>query len=349
LASLSSLSGSFERALGLASQAVLRPRFDPKEWERVQRLTVAAREQEADDPGELARKIGLRLFFGLAHPYGLPVSGTPETVRRLALSDLRAAHALVVRPENAALFVAGNLPEAEVRRALERAFGGWRSAGAPPAGPVSYPAPENDKLRVVIVDRPGAVQTVVRFVMPAPPYDDPARERLLSLGTVLGGSFTSRLNANLREAKGYTYGASASYSLAPAVGYLIAGADVRADVTGASLREFLEEFRKIRAGDVSEAEATKAASTRRQEAIESVSSLGGLIAVAADLYVSGRPFSGLAEDLRILSALRAADLNGTANSGIPLERGLLVLVGDKKTILPQLQGLGLPEPVEVKG
>jgi len=348
-ASLSVLSTNFERGLQLYADALLRPRFDAKEFERIQRLTVAGLEQEDDDPATVARKVALREYFGASHPYGRPVSGNEQTVTAIRPEDLKAFHAAAFQPQNATIFVAGSLPEAQVRASLEKALGAWRGGGTPLANPaVPAPAPKNDQLRVVLVDRPGAVQTMVRFILPAPSYADPRREALRSISTILGGTFTSRLNANLREAKGYSYGAGFGAVLEPSVGYLGATAGVRSDVTGPSITEFLAEFKKIRTGDITDEEAGKAASSRRADIVASLGSLQGLLSTAIGYEMVGRPFTAVAEDLRTLGSLKAADLNKLANEGVPVERGVLVLVGDKATILKQLEGLGLPTPVEVK-
>ncbi len=342
-ATMSVLSTKFDQGLTLFADALLRPRFDAEAFERVQRLTIANLEQENDDPSTVAIKTSFREYFGPTHPYGTPVSGTPETVKRITPDDLRAQHAMLFQPQNTTLLVAGSLDEAAVRASLERALGKWQGTRMPVQKP-AYPEPANKNLRVVIVDRPGAVQTVVRFVLPAPAYGDPNREGLASLGTLLGGGFTSRLNQNLREAKGYTYGAGARYIFAPNLGYAVATSSVRSDVTGPSIQEFLNEFKRLSSGDVTDPEAGKAAATRRSDVVESMGSLTGLLSVAAGYELNNRPFSALAEDLRAAQALTSANLNQLAKSALPLERGLLVLVGDRATILKQLEGLGLPKP-----
>jgi predicted Zn-dependent peptidase len=246
------------------------------------------------------------------------------------------------------MFAAGSLPPNEVKSLLDKEFAAWQPSGAP-AQNQTLPEPANKGLRVLIVDRPGSVQTVIRFVFPGVPYGNPNRLALQALGTVLGGTFTSRLNANLREDKGYTYGASAREIFDPALGYLSAASSVRADVTGASLREFLTEFEKLRTGDVQEAEALKARLSVRTDTISAMESLGGLIGVAQSLYVRGGTMADLTHDLASMGSLNAASLNPLANGAINLEKAVLVLVGDKEQILKQMEGLKLPKPEVVPG
>ena len=165
---------------------------------------------------------------------------------------------------------------------------------------------------------------------------------------MLGGSFTSRLNQNLREDEGYTYGAGSSFAMDPNVGYFIAAAQVRADVTGASVEQFLAEFDRIATGDISAAEVSKAAATIRLEQVNSLESIQGLVAEAMALKTVHRPFTALTQDEKALSAISPNQLNALAKTAIDYKHGVLVLVGDKTTVLPQLKGLGLPDPVEVK-
>jgi predicted Zn-dependent peptidase len=261
---------------------------------------------------------------------------------------LKSEYARIYQPSNATLFAAGSLTSAAAKAALDRTVGAWK--GSKPGDVIhgKYAPPVNRSLRVVIVNKPGAVQTVVRFVFPATDASDPNRLKLSALSLILGGSFTSRLNQNLREDKGYTYGAGSRFDLESGIGFLVASADVRADVTGASLREFLKEFAKIRTRDVSDAEVAKADSTMRTETIQSLTGLEGIVNKAISLYSLDMPFSSISSDLLSIAAIKATDVNRLASESIPLERALLVLVGDKDQILKQLDGLGLPAPEEVK-
>jgi zinc protease len=271
-----------------------------------------------------------------------------ESIEALTLEDVGAAFAGIYRPEQARIFIAGDLETKEVKRLLESAFGSWAApATASALTSASYPQPANDKLRVVIVDKPGAVQTVVRFVMPGSTYADPNRNGLLSLNTILGGSFTSRLNRNLREEKGYTYGARSAFRMAPSCGSFEAYASVRADVTGPAIAEFLKEFAAIRASDISADEAVKARSTRRSRLIQSLEGLNGLLNSAIELSVNDRPFTDLARDLAAIDEVDAGAMNRLAHDAVPLERGLLVLVGDEKLIREHLGEVELPAAVSL--
>ncbi len=345
---LSALASKFDAALSLYADAILRPRFDEKEWERVKKLHIESLQRAKDQPTMVAAKVGARVLFGDAHPYSRSVSGSIEAAGKLTLDDIRLFHRQLFRPEKATILIAGDLTTQQAKEKMERVFGKWTAtSGVAALAEPNYPAPENDSLKVVIVDRPDAVQTVIRFVMPAPSYGDPARPKLELMNTILGGSFTSRLNQNLREQHGYTYGARSGYTMSPRVGYFTASSSVRSDVTGASIEEFLKEFRAIRSGDITAEETGKARTNHRMDLMQSFEGLNGTLFAAITLVRNNRPFSQLGDDLRLVSQIDEGALNRLAYNAVPLEKAVLVLVGDKETILKQLDGLDLPQPVEM--
>jgi predicted Zn-dependent peptidase len=263
------------------------------------------------------------------------------------LEEAKGLYARYYGPGNASLFIAGDVTKDEARALLEKAFGGWE--GAPSFEKVSAPVPldpENRALRLVLVDVPGAVQTDIRFVMPGPLAGDSDRVRYDLLNGVLGGGFTSRLNQNLREEKGLTYGAGSSFNRSVAAGYFWASSDVHAEATGTAVREFLAEFDRIRKGDITEEEAKKARETLRMETVGSFEGLGGLLRAAEGCVANGLPFSSIGDDLAAMASLGAPDLNALAPKAIPMERALLLLLGDKGVIEKQLEGLPLPKPEE---
>jgi predicted Zn-dependent peptidase len=135
--------------------------------------------------------------------------------------------------------------------------------------------------------------------------------------------------------------------MSPRIGYFTAGCDVQAEHTGEALAEFLKEFKKIRAGDVSDQEANKARETNRMDLIQSFEGLSGVLAQAALLEHNGLPFSKLGDDLAAISKLQSGDLNHLAGSAVPLEQALLVLVGKKSLIEEQIKKLPFPTPTEL--
>ncbi len=333
-------------ALGLFETALRAPRFEEAEWARVQAQRLAALRQVQDDPVDLARRVGARAFFGPGHPYALPGDGLPETVGRLAASDLRGFWRAAYRPAGATLLVAGDIRRADLERLLAGSLGRWQGLAAPALAVPAVPEPP-PRHRLLLVDRPGSPQTVVRFVLPGPTYPDPDRVPLEVLNALFGGDFTSRLNLNLRERHGYTYSVGSGFQMLKRDGCFIATGSVQTEVTGKALQEFLAEFGAIRKGGIRPEELPPALSALKAAPVQAFQTLEGALQAYLPLAVYGRPPQALREDLRRLDAVEAGALDLLAERRLRLEEGILVLVGDREKILPQLEGLGLPEPETV--
>ena len=341
-AGLTVLERNLDKALPLFVDALTKPRFDAAELDRAKRQRLAALAQEAETPGQLANKVAREAYFGRDTPLGRPVNGTAATVATLTKSDVEDAYRRSLGPAASELFVAGGLSPEAMRASLDKALGAW-TGGATAAPLAALPTVAVKPLRVLIVDRPGAVQTNVRFLFPAPALGDASEPAVQSAAVALGGSFTSRLNQNLREKNGYTYGAGSGYSALPGVGYVRVSADVRADATGPALVEFLKEFKRLRGGDLSSEEVGKSAQLQRAQAVESLGTLGGLLGQASGYATNGQTLTQLGKDLDALSALDAAGVNGKATVALQSDQGVLVLVGDRATIEKALIQAGLPK------
>lgn len=346
---LSSLVRNIGPAMDLLADVVLRPTLGEPDFARIKNQALDALRQESDRPTSVGLRVGRELLYGKDSPWGTPASGSEESVTQLRRADVVSLHQQWFHPARAAFVVAGDLSAAEARELLSIRFAKWTGAtqAAKSALPADVYAPAPEGLRVALVDRPGAVQTAVGFMLPGIVRTDESNVRYRMLSTILGGSFTSRLNTNLREDKGYTYGASCRYDLPLHAPMFLVFSSVRADVTGPALKEFLFEIEKIRTGDVSEAEVLKARSTLRTAAVESIQSLSDLVSATLAKQETHEGLDAIQRELNAMMKVTAADLNAAARTAIPLEKGVLVLVGDAATILPQLEGLGLPEPIRL--
>ena len=344
---LTVLARNLGKALPLFADAVIRPRFDKTEIDRAKRVRLAEIQEEANNPSRVASKVAREAYFE-GNLLGRPVAGTPQTVPGIERADIQREYRRILGPASSMLFVAGDVPLDVLKADLEKSLGGWK--GTANSATMAQFAPVAPKpLRVLVVDRPGAVQTNVRFIFPAPPLGDANRAATEAATTALGGSFTSRLNQNLREDKGYTYGANSSYSPLAGIGYVRVSADVRSDATGPALVEFLKEFARLRGGDVSPEEVGKAAQLDRAATIESLSTLGGLLLQAGSYATDGQTLAKLGEDLAAMAALDAGKVNGAAKTALQSDQGVLVLVGDGATIEKALAQAGLPQGERVKG
>ncbi|MAE76997.1 MAG: peptidase M16 [Planctomycetes bacterium] len=341
------LSAAIDKTVPLLADAVLRPRFADKDWQRVRGLHLQWVKRAEDNAESVAFRVASRAFFGDDHPLSRPSVGTATTVTKLTKADVLSRYGAVIRPDNAVFFVAGDLTVHRARALLEASFGSWQVAAAAPPPAATVPPAPRAGVRVFLVDRPGVVQTVVRFMMPGPRYSDPARQTYHALNTILGGSFTSRLNQNIREKHGFSYGARSRFTMWPTTGVYSASASVQAKHTGASVREFLAEFRRIIGGDVTPQEAAKARATNRQSLVSSLEGAAGIIATAVTLELNDLDISAVGGAMQAISTLHASAINTLAKTAVPLDHATLVLVGDKKAIVDQLEGLGLPAPVQL--
>lgn len=348
--SLTVVKRNFARATKLAADAVGKPRMAASDWDRVKRLHLDDLRQQDEEPTIVAARVADAALFGAGNPYGVPVSGTIPSVERLTLEDVKKAHASLFRPELATIFISGDVTAQEAKAILDEAFGSAPRGNVPTTTRPDLSAKPGSSLRVFIVDRPEAVQTVIRFAAPGPKFGDPGRARYQLLSTALGGSFSSRLNLNLRERNNFTYGARSAFAMAPCAGSFSARASVKADTTGAALKEFFAEFDRLRAGpagDITDSEATKVRETLRAETIQTFAGVGGVLGAAAELSLNDLPFDTIAKDLATIAKVTAPELNAMSKAAIPIDQGVLVLVGDKKLILEQIKELKLPSPVEV--
>jgi zinc protease len=348
--SMTVLKRNMDKGLALFGDAVRRPRFDQDDWERVKRLTIDELNQMEDNPRNVAAMAANRMLYGDANPYGRPSVGTVPSVKAIDLPEAKGAHQTLLDPASCHILVAGDITPEEAKVALNRALGEWKST-APSDGAAAkttdFSIPHLSGMRVAIVDRPNSTQTVIQFAAPGVAFDNPLRVKRRLLNTILGGSFTSRLNQNLREDHGYTYGARSRWAMNVSAGDFGAYASVQAQVTGAALKEFFKEFDRLKSGDITDAEATKAKETLRQDMISDFEGLGGLIGTA-DQYLSSKlTFETIAQDMMSIQSVTAADLNTLAKSAVGLDNGVLVLVGDKALILEQIKDLNLPAPVDV--
>ncbi|MBL8760063.1 MAG: insulinase family protein [Phycisphaerae bacterium] len=346
MVSVSGLAGTFEESSKLWADAITRPRFAPGDFERVAKLRIEDLKQGDEEPAQVAGKVGARLLFGDTAAMGTPADGTVASIGTLAHSDLASVHGTLVRPENATLFIAGDLSPDKAKALFEKHFAAWK-AGSIGGGLAAIELPKDAAMRVAVVDRPGAPQTMIRFLAPSVSAGDASRVGLRLMSTILGGSFTSRLNQNLRERNGYTYGARCSFTHTAHTGWFGAGAAVQSEVTGKALKEFMNEFDAIRSNTITPDELTKARETLRTEAARQFSTLGGFVSTAESLLEDGLSWGSIAADMDAMEKVSLEQLNELASKALRLDKGVLVLVGDKKLIEEQIKDLGLPAPIEV--
>jgi zinc protease len=344
---INSLARAFPRAIDLLADIVIRPRFDAIEFRRVRREHLATLETRRTEPEEVASLVFRRALYGDLSPLGRPVDGYPATVRRLRPSDLRRFHDRHYRPDRAALIVAGDITVAELRPMVMRAFGTWRPQRTATAPRTAHPAPRTSHApkapRLVLVPFPGAPQSVLRIGHPGPSRRSPEYAALEALNQVVGGSFTSRLNQNLRERNGYTYGAWSSFGWSRGPGPFVAGAAVFRDVTAKALQECLGELTRLPTSPIAAEELRQAVALAREERVRALAQVDHLVDLYAEPAEFGIPEDDLARVLARLEELTTTDLKRAARM-IDTGRATIVIVGDVARLRPSLTALGLGTP-----
>lgn len=231
-------------ALPVFADVALRPALRQKDLDRLRREALTELLQARDQPRQVASYALAKAVFGDGHRYGLPLRGDAASLQAIKPSELRGFHTRQYRPENAALVVVGAIDAATLLPQLEKTFGTWRKGGQPNPG-IADAAPTYGR-QVWLIDRPGSAQSVIRIGRVGPSRTTPDYHALEVMNTLLGGSFTSRLNDNLREQHGYAYGASSLFDYRRAVGLFVAASDVHTPNTADALREFSSELLRIR-------------------------------------------------------------------------------------------------------
>ncbi len=245
---LSALTPTLDRALDVYADVILNPLFPEADFKRLQKQRIAGIQREKTQPVPMALRVLPRFLYGKDHAYGNPLtgSGTEVSVAKLTAEELRKFHDTWFKADNATLIVVGDVTLAELTPKLEKLFGGWKPGGVPTKniGRVEL----GKKSAIYLIDRPGSIQSVVLAGGLAPPKSDPDEIALETMNTVLGGSFTSRVNMNLREDKHWAYGAGTQMPAARGQRPFFAYAPVQTDKTRESMVELEKELRGILGG-----------------------------------------------------------------------------------------------------
>jgi zinc protease len=345
--SMSALSANLAPSLALMGDIVKNPAFDPVELERVRTQRLTAIKQLQKDPNGIAQRVLPTLLFGPSHPYATLPGGDAAAIGRFTRDELVGFKDAWLRPDRLKIFVVSDRPLAEIQPLIEAEFGSWATP-ATPAGikQFSAPPPRPSAPHIVLVNRPDSPQSVISGgqITPADPRNN--IEALISANDVLGGNFLSRINMDLREAKGWSYGVRGSAQLSEkAVSYVIS-APVQADRTGDSivaLNKDIAEFLKSKGVTAEEFARTIA---NRVNALPGQYETSGAVLSAMmsnDLY--GRPTNYQESLAAKYRSFTAASLNQAIRADIDPNGFVWVVVGDAAKVKPQLDKLGIPVEV----
>ncbi len=327
-------------ALPVMADVALRPTFPVSELERLRKERLTAMLQARDDPRSIAQIAFPRLVFGPTHRYGTGMSGTPDAVKAFTADDLRRFHSAHFRPDNAALVVVGDVTREKLLPMLERTYGAWKAVGAAPADVALPAAPQLAARQVVIIDKPGAPQSQIAVGGVGVARSTPDFFTLEVLNTILGGSFTSRLNQNLREQHGYTYGAGSSFAMRRAPGPFQAASGVQTEVTAEAIKEFFVELDGIRK-PIPADEMEKAKNYVALGYPAGFETVGSIASQLEEMIVHRLPEGYFASYVPGIVAVTAADVQKAASRYILPGRFVVVVVGDRQKIEPGIAALGL--------
>jgi predicted Zn-dependent peptidase len=251
-ASLLTLKENLGAALDVYSDVLQNPSFPEKEWNRVKKTHITGLMQQKDQPVVVANNLFAALVYGSNHPYGRPTEGTQASVDAIMLDDVKSFYRANYLPNTATLIVVGDVTLKEVVPMVEKYFGDWKSGTV--VTPTFSAAPKIDTTCIYLIDKPQAVQSEIRIGHVGVARNNEDYFPLQVMNAILGGQFTSRINLNLRESKGYTYGARSGFAMRKEAGPFLAQAGVKSAVTDSSVIEFMKELRGMCDADVTQKE-----------------------------------------------------------------------------------------------
>ena len=339
------LSQFFERSLDILEEIWRHPDFTPESFDRVQKLILNGLKQRADNPGAIAKLISNAAYFE-GHPYARSSDGYESTISAITIDDIKADYQAIFQDTPPVFFAVGNLPADTVRDMLDKRFGAQKLPETTAAAPAQFDNTQ-EKTRLIIVDKPAAPQTVIRIYQPAIPASSLKTLTWQFLNIPFGGAFTSRLMQNIREDKGFSYGASSVVSAMKLAGVLLSTSSVATQVTGLALREFIAELSQLPTGNFTQDEFERARETWKSEFVQSFETQSGALATIAGLYLNRKAVTTINDFARQLESFSLEDFNAVAREFPTLDKATIVLVGDKSAILDQLKDIDnikLPEP-----
>jgi zinc protease len=344
---LSALKQNLDASLAVYADVILNPQFSEQELQRVKRLQLASIEQEKNTPSSMAFRLLPKLLYGDGHAYALPLtgSGTPDSVAGITRNDLVQFHSTWFKPNNATLIVVGDTTLAEIRPKLETLFARWRPGEVP--GKVTPEVSLPQRPQVLLVDRPGAQQSMIVAGQLIPAKSERDDIAIDTMNDILGGAFTSRVNMNLREAKAWSYGAETAIVETAAQRPFFAIAPVQTDKTGPAMLEILRELNEY--VESRPATADEVASSKRRSTLTLPGRWETGRAVARDLgeiVRFGLPADYWSRYAELVAGLNVDQVNAAARRSLQPGKLTWLVIGDLSVIESQVRELDLG-PVSV--
>lgn len=343
-ARLTVLKKNFGAAAALLGDAVVRPQLSAVEWKRVHDLWQNGLQARQSEPESVASIVVAAKVFPPGDAYGHPSDGTIASAKKVSLADVKKFYGDSWRSDRAAIVVVGDVTRTELDAELDKAFAGWKPAAAgrvatATVGPV-IGAPSRGR-RVYVVDRPDAPQSVIAVARLGVKATDPDSAVLSRVNAALGGSFTSRLNQDLREEHGWTYGARSRFGFTRGRGSFVAQAAVQTEHTGDALQAMIADIEKMQREGLTAEEITKTKSLVRAELVEAYETVEAAVSrlgrnAALDL---GADYD--AKMSKIAADADKAALEKAATRYLDIREAVVVIVGPRAKLEPQLAAIGI--------
>ena len=333
---------SFDVGINLLADVVRSPAFAEEEIDRQKEQTISSLQVSANDPGYVAGVLLERLVYGF-HPYGLPNSGTPQTLAAITRADLQEYHRKYFVPNNMVLAIVGDVTGEEAFAAADRAFGGWPRGEVPP---VALTAPPEPTRRIVVIDKPDAVQTEIRVGQLAIPRKHADYMAFDLASKILGGEGANRLHQILRSERGLTYGAQADSEARKQSGHLVAETATRTETTGEALRLMVDEIAKLQRERVGERELSDAQAYLAGSFPLTIETPNDIATQVLNVIFYELPVTEIGSFRERVQAVTPDDIQRVAKQYIRPDRLSIVLVGNARAFMPQLQRVGFTD-VEV--
>ena len=340
----SSLTNNFAGVLDLISDVVLHPTFPADEVARRRASRIAAFADERADPDVIVARTSLSALYGPRSPFGYDNAGTEASIKAMTREDMVNFWKTNYVPNNAALVVSGNIPLTDLKALAENKFGAWKGGDLAAPQPVR---PDTTKAKIVIVDRPGAQQTMLRMLHLGVDRATPDYPALEVMNSELGGLFSSRINLNLREEHGYTYGASSFFVYRKSTGYFVVGGGIRTDATAPAVSEILKEIRRMIDSPMKPEELSLAKDSQSRSLPGMFETSSGEAGALSEIFIYNLArdyFQTLPERL---NAVTAEDAEAVAKKHLHPDQLIVICVGDRAKIEPELLKLDLGD-VEIR-
>ncbi len=328
---VTSLRTVFDSAFALAAEAIVAPSLPAPEFARVQKEAIASFEQAMSTVEGIGSRVWQAALYEAASPYSRGSGGTGATLAAITRADVADWHRRMYTPRATTVLMVGDITMADARRLVERSFGSWRGTEAP-RPQVSNATRSAQRPRVILVDRPGSVQSAIAVGAPGIGGAHADIIQMTALQHVLGGGFNSRANMNLREQHGFTYGAFTDFTTLRGTGWLSISSAVRSDATDSALVEALGEYRRIVNEPVPAAEAQAGVGNLVSSFPSSVQTVQGLAQRLQSLLLYGMPLDYYTTYRERLAAVTPADMQAMARKHLRPDAPLVVVVGDLSAI-----------------